>query len=195
VRAEAGRRFDSAAGGQAELDPDLTAAILGAVAASGDERRFDEFLERYRRPATPQEEMRYLYALAGFPDASLALRAFELARTQVRTQNAPFLIHSLLSSRDTGPAVWDQVRAHWDDLGARMPANILPRMLDGVKLLCRDASGATEISTFITSHPLPIGAKTVEQILERLAVNVAFASALSDGAGPVLDGGVDRVAP
>ena len=84
--------------------------------------------------------------------------------------------------------------AHWDDLGARMPANILPRMLDGVTLLCRDPSLAAEISSFIEAHPLPIGAKTVEQTLERLGINVAFSSALSQGAGPVLDAGVDRMA-
>ena len=103
-------------------------------------------------------------------------------------------IMAAIPNRDTGPVVWDEVCAHWDDLGARMPANILPRMLDGVKLLCRDASRAAEISSFIESHPLPIGAKTVEQILERLGVNVAFASALSQGAGPVLDAGIDRMA-
>jgi hypothetical protein len=33
---------------------------------------------------------------------------------------------------------------------------------------------ADQVSSFVVAHPLPSGGKTVEQILERLAVNVAF---------------------
>jgi hypothetical protein len=47
-------------------------------------------------------------------------------------------------------------------------------MLDGVRVLCNPPSLAVEITRFIETHPLPAGGKTVEQILERLAVNVAF---------------------
>ena len=71
VQAEAHRRYAAAVRGEIALDPDLASAILGAVAASGGPEEFEDFLERYRHPATPQEEMRYLYALAGFPEPSL----------------------------------------------------------------------------------------------------------------------------
>jgi hypothetical protein len=33
---------------------------------------------------------------------------------------------------------------------------------------------AERVTAFVESHPLPAGGKTVEQILERLAVSVAF---------------------
>jgi puromycin-sensitive aminopeptidase len=193
VRAEAHRRFADAQAGRGELDPDLAGAVLGTVAASGGTGEFDAFLERYRHPSTPQEEIRYLYALAGFDDDALAARAFELAGGEVRTQNAPFLIHLLLSNRDTGPSTWARVRDHWSELTGRFPANILPRMLDGLKLLCRDDALATEIAQFVESHPIPIGAKTVEQTLERLAVNATFARALAREAGPAFDAGLARL--
>ena len=193
VRAEAHRRFADAQAGGAELDPDLAGAVLGTVAASGGAGEFDAFLDRYRHPSTPQEEIRYLYALAGFSDDVLAARAFELATSEVRTQNAPFLIHLLLSNRDTGPTTWPRVRDHWSELTSRFPANILPRMLDGLKLLCRDGALADEIAQFVESHPIPIGAKTVEQTLERLAVNATFAGVLAREAGPALDAGVARL--
>jgi len=193
VRAEARRRLEAAGRGELVPDPDLASALLGVVAAGGGPEDFEAFLERYRHPATPQEEMRYLYALAGFPDESLAARAFELAGTEVRTQNAPFLVHLLLANRTVGPATWARVRDSWDALRARIPANILPRMLDGVKLLCRHPSLAEEIRVFVNAHPLPTGQRTVDQTLERLAVNVALAAALGDTVTADLDAGVERL--
>jgi puromycin-sensitive aminopeptidase len=193
VQAEAHRRHDGAQSGAMAVDPDLASAILTTVASSGGPAEFEVFLEHYRHPATPQEEMRYLYALAGFSDPSLAERTFEFARTEVRSQNAPFVIHQLLSSRDTGPATWVRVRDHWDELVTRIPANILPRMLGGVTSLCRDVPLADEVRAFVHEHPLAIGQRTVEQTLERLGINVSFATALRDGAVPVLSDALRRV--
>ena len=56
--------------------------------------------------------------------------------TEVRTQNAPFVLQLLLANRVTGPATWQRVTEEWDTLVARFPSNILPRMLDGVRGLC-----------------------------------------------------------
>ena len=44
-------------------------------------------------PATPQEELRYLSALADFDDADLMSRVLAMSITDdVRTQNAPYLL-------------------------------------------------------------------------------------------------------
>jgi len=172
IRAEAARRF--AASADQGIHPDIESAVLDVVAATGGEAEFDTFLTRYRKPSTPQEENRYLYALASFDQPALADRAFDLALTEVRSQNAPFVLQSLLVNRVTGPAVWGRVTGEWDRLVAAFPSNILPRMLDGARTLCRPPALAAEVTAFIESHPLPAGGKTVEQILERLAVSVAF---------------------
>ncbi len=95
--------------------------------------------------------------------------------SEVRTQNAPFVIQSLVANRETGPAIWHRVTQEWDAMVAKFPSNIMPRLLDGVRGLCDPPSLAAEVTDFIESHPLPAGGKSVEQILERLAVNVAFA--------------------
>jgi hypothetical protein len=47
-------------------------------------------------------------------------------------------------------------------------------MLDGIRGLCSSKELADQVTAFVVAHPLPAGGKTVEQILERLAVNVAF---------------------
>jgi puromycin-sensitive aminopeptidase len=172
VRTEARRRFSAAA--TAALHPDTESTILDIVATTGGEAEFESFLTRYRNPSTPQEENRYLYALASFDDPDLATRTFDLAMSEVRTQNAPFVLRSLIANRLTGPAIWQRITGEWDTMVSKFPSNILPRMLDGVRMLCNPPSLAAETTRFIETHPLPAGGKTVEQILERLAVNVAF---------------------
>ncbi len=172
TKAEASRRFAGA--GTAGLHPDTESAILDIVAATGGVAEFDACLSRYRSPANPQEENRYLYALASFTDPELVARTFDLAVTEVRSQNAPFVLQALLANRVAGPATWQRITQEWDTLVAKFPSNILPRMLDGVRGLCGSKELADGVSTFIVAHPLPSGGKTVEQILERLAVNVAF---------------------
>ena len=70
------------------------------------------------RPAdTPQEQLRYLYALGTFPTEDLVLRAAELR--DVRRGRARRTARSCSSGRcgtvSTGPAVWAFVRDHWDE--------------------------------------------------------------------------------
>ena len=92
----------------------------------------------------------------------------------MRTQNAPYLIGSLLGNRVGGPAVWQRVTEDWDTLVERFPVNSLPRMLSGVSALCGDPAVAEQVTAFLSAHPLRAGQRTVDQTLERLAVNVAF---------------------
>jgi puromycin-sensitive aminopeptidase len=184
TKAEAAKRF--AATPSTALHPDTESAVLEIVGSTGGADEFEAFLEHYRHPANPQQEMRYLYALAAFEDSALAARTFELAVTEVRTQNAPFLLQALLANRVTGPGIWTRVTEQWDTLIERFPANTLPRMLEGVRALCSPASLAEDVTRFVESHPLPAGGKTVEQILERLAVNVAFATREAPGLAATL---------
>jgi puromycin-sensitive aminopeptidase len=191
VRAGCTARHAAALGGGVPLDPDLASTIVIVAATAGTGADYDTFLERFRHPATPQEETRYLYSLVAFRDPALAARTFELARTEVRTQNAPFVVQQLLAHRDHGPATWARVRDGWDDLTARFPTNTAPRMLDGVRLLCRDRTLADDVRRFLSTHPVPSGQRTVDQTVERLGVNEAFV-ARTGAMASVLQAAVDR---
>jgi puromycin-sensitive aminopeptidase len=172
VRAEAAQRF--AAAKDSPLQGDTASAILGIVAAYGGSAEYETYLDRYRKPADPQEEHRYLDGLASFRDGDLADRTFDLAMSEVRSQDAPFLIRLLLWNRVTGAATWHRVEAAWDEFPAKFPSNTLPRMLDGARAQCTPPELADEVTAFVVAHPLPAGGRTIEQILERLEVSVAF---------------------
>jgi len=176
VQARARELFEASVSGGAALPPDLAAAVLSVVAVGGGAREHALFVERYRGATTPQEELRYLMALAAFRRPELAEATFTMARTEVRTQNAPMLVHALLANRDWGEQAWAQLVEHWDEVVERIPANTAPRMLEGVRFLCRDATLADSVAAFVADHPLAIGQRTVEQAVERMYVNVAFAT-------------------
>jgi puromycin-sensitive aminopeptidase len=175
------------------LDPELAPAIVAIVAASGGPEEYDAFLERHLSATTPQEEIRYLIALAGFKDAALAERTFELARTRVRVQNAPSLINMLLANRFVGAATWTRVVDHWDELLAKFPGTLVTRMLESVRLICRDEALATGIKDYLLDHPVPTGDKSIEQTCERLMVNTAFSARLAAAGGETFRAATERL--
>jgi puromycin-sensitive aminopeptidase len=188
IQAEARARYDRAAGGGAPVDPDLESAVLDVVANTGSAADYEAFLARYRAPKTPQEEQRYLRTLARFPDEGLVRRTFDFALSEVRTQDAPYLIVELLANRAGGALAWGRLKESWDDAMARFPVNSHSRMLSGLRVLCRDESLADDVARFVSEHPLRSGQRSVDQTLERLRINTAFGTRERDRLGAVLGG-------
>ena len=90
---------------------------------------------------------------------------------QVRTQNSPYLMHSLLLNPACRYQAWDFARAHWDEMIQKYPDNALPRMCEAVvALLDRE----DEIKKFFAEHRVRLGGKIIDQHLERLSVAVGF---------------------
>jgi hypothetical protein len=59
-------------------------------------------------------------------------------------------------------------------------------MVDGVRLLCRDEAVARDVEQFLSAHPLATGQRTVNQIVERLGVNIALTARLQATLGAAL---------
>ncbi len=179
VRAEAARRFDQSpigGGSGPPIPPDIETATLAAVTQLVRPGDYDALLERYRAASTPQEENRSLGALSMFPDVDLCLRTFNLAMTEVRSQNGFSVIAALLANPVACQAVWTRMTETWDAMLERFPKNAPPRMLDSLPALCADADFAESAAAFLRDHPLASGPRRVAQSLERLLVNVAFAA-------------------
>jgi puromycin-sensitive aminopeptidase len=161
-------------GGAAPVDPSVLAASINVVASVGDDADFESFHRRFTDAATPQEELRYLYALAEFPRADLIDRLLAMCLTdEIRTQNAPYLLARAMGNREQGERAWVFVRDHWDTLGDRFPSNSIVRMLSGIRTLSQPAV-AQDVYAFFEDHEVPQGDKQLAQHLERLEVNVAL---------------------
>jgi puromycin-sensitive aminopeptidase len=177
VRAEAALRFDASpiGGGSGDpIPPDIESATLAVVSQLLRPGDYDALLERYRNASTPQEEMRSLGALAGFPDVDLCLRTFDLAMTEVRSQNGFAVLGSLLANSVGNQAVWTRLTENWEATLDRFPKNAPPRIIESIPALCGDAEFAEGAVAFLDAHPLASGPRRVAQSVERLRVNVAF---------------------
>ena len=171
VIAEAMARFDSGA-----VSGDLANAIVSITMLQ--QRPGDpETCEQRREAATnPQDEQRYLFAPASSSDPAVLLDAFERCFTTVRTQDAPYLIGSMIRSRVAGPQIWRSMTNRWSDAIELFPAGSPAAMASGLSSLVTNGEFAAEIRAFHESHPLEIGQQQVAQILDVMDLNAALAT-------------------
>ena len=175
VQTMARQLLDAGTSDPGSVDPDLFDAAVRVVASRGDSNTFDEFLGRSEEATTPQDTLRYLGALADLPDEALLGRLTELALSdRVRSQDGPYLLRRALTNRDHRAAVWEFVHRNWAAINERFPSNSIARLLDGIRSVT-DPSLANDIGAFLAEHPVPQGAKTVTQHVERMRVTVALA--------------------
>jgi puromycin-sensitive aminopeptidase len=156
------------------VDPALVAASINILAATQGADRYEDFRGRVETADTPQDELRYLSALADFDDEALMRRTVEMTLTgDVRTQNGPYLLRRALTNREQGHIAWEFVRSNWEAVNERFPSNSIVRMLEGVRSLSTPEV-AESVFAFFREHELPQGARSLSQHLERLRVNVAL---------------------
>jgi puromycin-sensitive aminopeptidase len=157
----------------AGVDPDVAAAYVSIAATAGDGATFDDYVARADAASTPQEQLRFLYALGTFRTEELVLRAVDLALSDgVRPQNGPFLVQRALRNRRHGPAAWVRVRERWTEVRDRFSSSLVPRLLEGTTWLV-DGPSRADVPRFLEANPVPEGARVIAQHLERQRVHGA----------------------
>ena len=141
------------------------------------------------------EEQRYLDALSLRPRPGLAAETCELCLSEIRTQDAPYLLRKLLMNRVVGPAGLGLRhrplrRAAWD-----VPGELDPEDGRGLPALpARAATAPPRISTrsspFWRRHVWAASSGAVDQSIERLGVNVRFVLEQRPHLGSLLAQGV-----
>jgi puromycin-sensitive aminopeptidase len=156
----------------ASHDANVFAAAVAILAHVGDAARYEEFAQRLRAAHTPQEEQRYLLALAAFRRPELIDKT--LARTlngEVRTQDAPFVLRALLMSVDGREQAWAFLQDNWDRLNSLLPPNGMRRVCEAVVGLAA-AEWERQVKAFFEAKKVNLGGKTLEQYLEQLRIVV-----------------------
>jgi puromycin-sensitive aminopeptidase len=171
-RAVQARAAELYARSAADLDPNVLPAIIGVLANAGEAPRYDEFLKKFRSASTPQEEQRYLYALAAFRQRELLAQT--LARTingEFRTQDAPFVVRSLLTTVHGRELAWEFVKTNWETMERQYPKAGLRRLAEGVVGLATPEL-ERDVHAFFNARKPEFGGKTLEQYLEQLRIAV-----------------------
>ena len=173
TQAEARARYAEYKTNSESVDRNLVPALVSILAHSGDAAQYDEFYTNFKTAQTPQEEIRYLFALASFQPSELFYKALALTLNgEVRTQNAPFFMRLLLLNTAQRERAWKFLQANWDEMVRQYPNSAVPRMCEGITSLVTPALEA-EASAFFTAHSVKQGEKMMQQHLEKLRIAVA----------------------
>ena len=172
VQARAEELYAASLHDPGSVDPNLLPAVIAILAHAGDARRYDEFLTAFRTARTPQEEQRHLYALAGFRDAALLRQTLDRAiNGEIRTQDAPFVVRSMLMGVYARELAWDFVKRNWDTMDRLYPKHGMRRLAEGVTGLATRELEADVQGFFALKNP-QFGGKVLAQYLEQLHVAV-----------------------
>lgn len=174
IQEEAKRTLAEAMRDPELVEASIVAAATDVVASIGDEADFADFIRATESASTPQEEVRYLYATADFPDASLHEAMYDrVLDGRIRSQNAHFWLRRSMANPATTRQTWAFIQDNWDALVEVLASSAIVRMVEGVSLLTEQGDAeATQI--FFDAHPVPQGNKTLAQTLERQRVNTAL---------------------
>ncbi len=189
TQARAAARFADYEKNPAAVDPNVLPAIVAVLAHAGDATRYAEFARRYRTAATPQEERRYLYALASFRSTDLLTRTLEQTLSgEFRTQDAPFMVRMVLMNVAGRELAWEFVKKNWDAMDRLYPKQGLRRMCEGIVGLTTPAL-ERDVRTFFRERKIDLGGKTLAQYLEQLRIAVVFRERAGRAMNRYLGGG------
>jgi puromycin-sensitive aminopeptidase len=175
IRAEAVRRFESNT-----MDGNLARTILRIVARLDRPGDYETFLQRYRTANDPQEEYRYLWALADFFDEATSFDVAERAFSEFRSQDGPILFAFLTHNQKNGPAMWRYVTRRWDEALAHFPPQMASDMVSGVNSFITDRALAREVEAFHAEHSVGGEQRLVDQLLEQMRVGLDFTDAMRE---------------
>ena len=174
VLATASVRFDAYLERRDSLDPNLADPVVALAARWGDARRFAAMLATFEGAATPQERRRFLLALAEFREPAIVDRVLALCLSpRVPTQDVAFVLARLLANPAARERTWAFAKRRWARLAKRMPPMLASRLVEATPALGTPGH-RRDVAAFFRRHPLPAGARALEQALERFDLDAAF---------------------
>ncbi len=173
TQAQARDRYAQYQADRNAVDRNLVPALVSILAHTGDAAVYDEFRQISQNATTPQEEQRYQFALASFRQPALFTQTLDMTLNgEVRTQNAPYLMRSLLMNTEGRELAWQFLQERWADMLEKFPDVSIVRMCEGITALVTPELEA-QVNAFFTDHPVPNAGKMMDQHLEKLHVAVA----------------------
>jgi len=149
------------------VDGPIGAASIAIAATAGSAEDHVEYLRMYTDGRSPQEQRRYLASLVLFPQPELAdvARAAVLAG-DVRSQDRPWVVGGLLSSREHGEKTWEWLKSNFDALSEGLTPHLRLFMVEAVRALDTKEMVA-DVAAFFEANPMPGVEMMLRQSLER----------------------------
>jgi hypothetical protein len=169
VVSKARAALDRALTGGPPLDATLADAIVKAAAVHGDLALYDALSTAGDRASFPEEQYRYLFALADFQTPALVDRGLDRALTsQLRSQDTARYLAQFFGNPAARAKAWTFLTSHWGALEPKLTIFGGDTSIIGSMSTFCDASSRDEIKAFFAAHPLPAAARTLAQTVEQI---------------------------
>jgi puromycin-sensitive aminopeptidase len=171
---EASDLFNKYLKNRESVSPDVIASVLSVVAYNGGDIEYEAIKNGWKNATNPQEEKRFLNALAEFRHTSLVDKTLELALSpDVRATDTVSLLSALLANRDSNAQAWRFTREHWNEFSKKFP----PRFNKRIAASCANfdtPEREKDLRAFFAAHPLESAASAIARALEEVHVSVLY---------------------
>ena len=176
VMAEAKERFQKYLNNPSSVHPDLRGVVFGLAGQQGDKSTYDTIWELAKRTELQEEKLRLVRALARFPQREFLETTLEHALSEyIRSQDTIALVVSVASNRIGRELAWEFVKKNWEEFDRRYGrGGFAITQLVGFTGGFTTLDKANDIEEFFNLHPTPAAARTVQQSLERIRINVKW---------------------
>jgi aminopeptidase N len=166
------------------IEPTLLDVVVTLAAIEGDAALYEKYLAQSKAANEPEDARRYLYGLAAFSDPALVRRTLDYALgSDMRSQDAPLVIGSLLRNPAARRLVWDLLRARWDEVQKKVGAfNGTTAIVGSLASFC-DVTAAEGVRRFFSEHKVPGAERTLAQSLERISSCARLSQSQADKLG------------
>jgi puromycin-sensitive aminopeptidase len=183
--AEAQRRFAAYVNDRASLAPDLRGLVLALTALNGDRAAYDALWSLEKEAVMAEEKVRILSALTRFEDPTLLEDL--LARSlgdEVRSQDTMIVIVQTAGNKIGRDITWQFMKDNWGELDRRYGKGGFAIMrIVGITGGFTTMEQHDEVVRFFEEHPTPSAARTIQQSLERIRLNVRWLEQNRDSVG------------
>jgi len=150
------------------------------AALSGDVTLYEKYVARSRAASDPEEQHRYMYALADFSDPALVRRTTDyIVGPEVRSQDAKIFIARQLGNPDARQLAWDLLKAHWSEIQKKTGEFVGNTTIVGAVGSFCGPGAAADVKGFFAVHKVPDAERTLQQSLERIEACTALSGAQS----------------
>ncbi len=168
--------FQTSIKNKKDLPADIRGAVYNLVAENGGLKQYQQFKKKYSAETNQQERDRLTRALTRFKQPTLFLETFEFALSnEVRTQDAIFVLRSLVTNQSNRPLIWKHLKQNWPKLRDKYAGALftLPRLIESLSCF-NTKQELQEVETFFQKNPTPEATRTLAQTLEQIRSNIAW---------------------
>jgi len=156
------------------VDATLAKQVLQVAARYGNAELFDQYLAARQSARSPEQYYNVDSSMSEFRDPQLVQRLLQLSVSpEIRNQDAPFMVSSVLMNADSQETAWPWIKQHWDDVEKKITMSSGITIVSGTQNFC-SAEARDDVQRFFSEHKVPSSERALKQAVERIDSCISF---------------------